>query len=304
MNLAARINTFGQDLKRRYGERVHKLALNAGLSCPNRDGTLGTGGCTFCNNHSFNPQGRQLPSISDQLAAGRAVIARRTGARRFIAYFQAYTNTHAALERLKPLYQEALTHADVVGLSIGTRPDCLPDAVLDLLADYRDRGYEIWIELGLQSSFDTTLQAIQRGHDFAAYVDAVKRIRARQLPLCTHLIVGLPGEGVAHNRTTLQRVLDLGVSGLKLHPLHVVRGTALANSWRRGEYQPLQQQAYVAAAVELIQATPPEVIFHRITATAAPSILLAPDWCSQKWRVLNAIAAALAPSGAVDNTPL
>lgn len=293
MNLALHINTFGQYLLHRHGERVHKLALNASFTCPNRDGSIGRGGCTFCNNASFNPQGRHPPSVAQQIAAGRAVLAKRTGAKKFLAYFQAYTNTYAALEILKPLYGQALAEPDVVGLSVGTRPDCVPDAVLDLLANYRDQGYEIWLELGLQSSFDHTLHRVNRGHGFAEYADTVQRAHARQLPVCTHLIAGLPGEQTTHSRTTLQRVLELGVEGLKLHPLHVVRGTQLANEWRRGEYQPLTLDEYVELAVDLIRHTPPDVTFHRVTATAAPEILLAPDWCGKKWLVLNKIAEQL-----------
>ena len=198
-----------------------------------------------------------------------------------------------ALEVLKPLYDQALAEPDVIGLSIGTRPDCVPNAVLDLLASYRDQGYEVWLELGLQSSFDRTLLRVNRGHGFAAYADAVQRAHARQLPVCTHLIAGLPGEGASHSRVTLQRVLDLGVEGLKLHPLHVVKGTQLANEWRRNEYQPLTLDEYVELAVTLIRKTPPDVTFHRVTATASPDILLAPQWCGKKWLVLNKIAEQL-----------
>lgn len=293
MNLASHVNTFGQHLLRRHGERVHKLALNANFTCPNRDGSIGRGGCTFCNNTSFNPQGRHAPSVSQQIAAGRTVLAKRTGAKKFIAYFQAYTNTYAALEVLKPLYDQALMEPDVIGLSVGTRPDCVPDAVLDLLASYRDQGYEIWLELGLQSSFDHTLLQVNRGHGFAEYVDAVQRAHARQLQVCTHLIAGLPGEDHSYSRRTLERVLELGVDGLKLHPLHVVRGTQLANEWRRGEYQPMTLDEYVQLATDLIRATPRQVTFHRVTATASPDILLAPAWCSKKWLVLNRIAEQL-----------
>ena len=293
MNLAQHINTFGQSLLRQHGERVHKLALNVGFTCPNRDGTLGRGGCTFCNNASFNPQGRQFPDIDTQLAAGRAVLAKRTGAKKFIAYFQAYTNTYADVAQLKILYDQALQHSDVIGLSIGTRPDCVPDVVLDLLASYRDRGFEIWLELGLQSSFNDTLKRINRGHDYQSYVDAVKRIHARNLNLCTHLIVGLPSEDLSHNMITLNRVLELKTHGLKLHPLHVVKGTQLANEWRRGEYQPLTLDEYIDTAVTMIRHTPSDIIFHRVTATASLDMLLAPMWCNKKWLVLNRIAQRL-----------
>lgn len=289
MALADYVNTFGQSLLRRYGERVHKLAINARFTCPNRDGTKGRGGCTFCNNVSFSPHARAPEAIASQIDAGRAVLARRTGARRFLAYFQAYTNTYADIGYLKSLYDEALAQPGVIGLSIGTRPDCVPPAVLDLLAAYRERGLEVWLELGLQSSFDATLERVNRGHGYAEYRDALHAARARGIPVCTHLILGLPGEGAAHARATLQRVLAEGVDGLKLHPLHVVKGTQLANSWRRGEYPPLSQDAYIQLVADLIEMTPPDIVFHRVTGTAAPGLLLAPVWCARKWRVLNGI---------------
>lgn len=297
MQLHRLVDTLGQDLLRRHGERVHKLAINAGFTCPNRDGTLGRGGCTFCNNVSFNPNAHEPPTVREQIAAGRAVIARRTGARRFIAYFQAYTNTYAELERLHALYDEALAEPDVIGLSIGTRPDCVPGEVLDLLAGYRACGREVWLELGLQSAFDETLDRVNRGHGFAEYAHAVRAAHARGLPVCAHLIAGLPGEGPAEVRETLARVLALGVEGLKLHPLHVVRGTVLANEWRRGGYRPLAMEDYVAIAADLVEHTPPGVLFHRLTGTASPHILLSPTWCGGKWSVLNAIARRLEQRG-------
>jgi radical SAM protein (TIGR01212 family) len=291
------VNTFGQDLKRRYGGRVHKLAIHAGFTCPNRDGTKGRGGCTFCNNVSFSPNAREAPDVAAQIERGRAVLARRTGARRFIAYFQAYTNTYDEVERLDRLYRAALAEPDVVGLSIGTRPDCVPAPVLDLLAGYADEGYEVWLELGLQSAFDATLERVNRGHGFAEYVDAVHAARARGLRVCTHLIVGLPGEGPGHALETLGRVLEHGVDGLKLHPLHVVRGTVLAKQWRRGEYRAWPLDEYLETAANLVERTPPEVLYHRLTGTAAPDILLAPDWCRHKWRVIDGIAETLQRRG-------
>ncbi|MGA7800839.1 MAG: TIGR01212 family radical SAM protein [Gammaproteobacteria bacterium] len=294
MSLSDYVNTFGTDALRRYGERVHKLAIHAGFTCPNRDGTRGRGGCTFCNNVSFSPNVRTDPDIAGQIAAGRRVIARRTGARRFIAYFQAYTNTYEAPERLDALYRQALAEPDVVGLAVGTRPDCVPEPVLDLLAGYRDRGYEVWLELGLQSAFDETLERVNRGHGFAEYRAAVRAAHARGLSVCTHLIVGLPGEGHEQALESLHRVLELGVEGLKLHPLHVVKGTQLANQWRRGAYRPLSMAEYVDTAAQMVRLTPPQVVFHRLTGTASENLLLAPRWCAKKWRVLNAIESALA----------
>ncbi|MDD3516779.1 MAG: TIGR01212 family radical SAM protein [Chromatiales bacterium] len=298
MALTDYINTMGRHLRARHGERVHKLCVSAGFVCPNMDGSKGRGGCTFCNNASFAPQGQDGGEVARQLAAGRAVIAKRTGARRYLAYFQAYTNTHAELSRLRALYDEALAQPGVVGLSIGTRPDCVPEPVLDLLADYRDRGHDVWLELGLQSAFDETLARVNRCHDFAEYHDAVTRARRRGLSVCTHLIAGLPGETDWHARETLTRVLDLGTDGLKLHPLHVVRGTQLAKDWQRGGYRPWTMQEYVATAADLIAMTPPAVVYHRLTATAREPLLLAPAWCAGKWQVLNAIERELARRGA------
>jgi hypothetical protein len=292
-----RVNTFGQSMLRKYGERVHKVALDAGFTCPNRDGSKGIGGCSFCNNKSFAPGVREPASLDAQFARARDRIARRTGARRFIAYFQAYTNTYAHVDELRALYDSALAASDVIGLSVGTRPDCVPPPVLDLLAEYRQRGHEVWLELGLQSSFDETLARVNRGHGFAEYEAAAKAARARGIPVCCHLIVGLPGESEAHSHHTLDRVLDVGVDGLKLHPLHVVKHTRLAIEWKRGEYTPLSESDYLHTAADLIERTPWEVVYHRVTGTAAPDILLAPAWCAKKWDVLNGITLELERRG-------
>ncbi|MEW8023888.1 MAG: TIGR01212 family radical SAM protein [Candidatus Thiodiazotropha sp.] len=291
--LSEQASTFGQYLLQRYGERVHKIALDAAFTCPNRDGSKGSGGCTFCNNVSFSPNGRQPRPISEQLASGRRVILKRTGARKYLAYFQAYTNTYAEIEKLTALYTAALAHEDVIRLSIGTRPDFLHDTVIDLLAGYQNQGKEVWLELGLQSAFDETLARVNRGHGFTEYRESVLRARNRGLKVCTHMIAGLPGETAYHATETLQRVLELGTDGLKLHPLHVVKGTQLANAWRRGEYRPLTLEAYVDIAADLVQQTPSNVVWHRLTGTASETILLAPLWCARKWLVLNAITTEL-----------
>ena len=326
MALSDYVHTFGQWLLARHGERVHKIALDAGFTCPNRDGSKGVGGCTFCNNASFSPNEpgldtaasgsprfpepasdaggplllprKRLPgALPAQLDSGRQAIARRTRARKFMAYFQAYTNTYAEIDRLRTLYDEALSHGDVVGLSVGTRPDCVPPAVLDLLAEYRDRGLDVWLELGLQSAFDESLARVNRGHGFREYVQTCHAARRMGLPVCAHLIVGLPGEGEWHYRQTLARVLEEGVEGLKLHPLHVVRHTQLANQWRRGEYTPLTMDDYIRIAADLIEYTPEEVIYHRVTGTSPRDVLLAPDWCQHKWIVLNGIENTLRMRG-------
>ncbi len=273
----------------KYGERVHKIAINAGFTCPNRDGSKGVGGCTFCNNRSFNPIKQNPPTIAEQIAAGQSVIRRRTGAQKFLAYFQAYTNTYADVAYLAEQYEQALADEHVIGLSIGTRPDCVPGEVLELLCHYRDRGHEVWLELGLQSAHDRSLQKVNRGHDFSEYQQAVKAIRQYGLPLCTHLILGMPGENEQHMHETLLRVIATGVDALKLHPLHVVRGTQLARQWKHAEYQPLTMQQYINIAANLIEITPADTIYHRVTGTAQSELLLAPEWCVKKWAVINGI---------------
>lgn len=300
--LTDRIHTFGRAMLEQYGERVHKVALDAGFTCPNRDGSKGIGGCTFCNNKSFAPGARDQVPLAAQFERARGRIARGTGARRFIAYFQAYTNTYAQVDELRDLYDTALAEPGVIGLSIGTRPDCVPAPVLDLLAEYRDRGHEVWLELGLQSAFDATLARVNRGHGFAEYVEAAQAARTRGIPVCCHLIVGLPGETEAHSHTSLDRVLETGVDGLKLHPLHVVRHTRLAIDWKRGGYAPLSEADYRRIAADLIERTPWPVVFHRVTGTAAADILLAPAWCTKKWDVLNGIAGELERRGSRQGT--
>lgn len=297
MHLSSRIHTFGQAMLQKHGERVHKIALDAGFTCPNRDGSKGIGGCTFCNNRSFAPGVREPATLAAQFACARGRIGALTGARKFIAYFQAYTNTYAHVDELRSLYDRALAEAGVIGLSIGTRPDCVPPEVLDLLADYRDRGHEVWLELGLQSSFDDTLARVNRGHGFAEYITAAQAARARGLPVCCHLIIGLPGENEAHCHATLDRVLETGVDGLKLHPLHVVKHTKLAIEWKRGAYTPLSEADYLRIAADLIERTPWDIVFHRVTGTASKDILLAPDWCARKWDVLNGLTRELEKRG-------
>jgi radical SAM protein (TIGR01212 family) len=304
MDLSQYVHTLGHALQARHGRRVHKVALNVGFTCPNRDGSKGRGGCTFCNNDSFAPERQPERSISDQIASGAQAVQRITGARKLMAYFQAYTNTYADIDRLRRLYDEALEHPDVIGLSIGTRPDCVPLEVLDLLAGYRERGVDVWLELGLQSAFDETLAKVNRGHGFAEYAETTRQARARGLPVCTHLILGLPGENADHARQTLRQVLEVGTDGLKLHPLHVVKATMLAFQWKRGEYTPLRQADYVEQCIDLIAHTPPEVVFHRLTGTAAAEVLLAPAWCEHKWSVINAITQGLAARGLCQGSAL
>lgn len=301
------VETLGQQWLRSEGARIHKVAIDAGFTCPNRDGRVGRGGCTFCNNTSFSPRERRAraagrATIADQVRAGQDIVVRRTGARRVVAYFQTYTNTYAPVAALQDAYEAALAVPGVCGLCIGTRPDCLTEPVVAMLADYQRRGLIVWVELGLQSSFDHTLRRINRGHGFASYCQGIALLHHYRLPVCTHLIIGLPGEGRTHALTTLERVLALGVEGLKIHPLHVVRGSRLAQDYRAGHYRPLSLAGYVGIVADLIERTPRSVLFHRLTGTARATLLLAPAWCAGKWRVLNAITDELARRGTAQGT--
>ncbi|ELW1729439.1 TIGR01212 family radical SAM protein [Vibrio fluvialis] len=295
MQLHELVNTIGQDLQRRYGERVHKLTLHGGFSCPNRDGTIGRGGCTFCNVASFADEQSQVKSIEDQLKDRAGEVQR---AKKYLAYFQAYTSTYAEVQVLKNMYEQALKAADIVGLCVGTRPDCVPDAVLELLAEYVQQGVEIWLELGLQTANDRTLKRINRGHDFACYAEITRRARALGIKVCTHLIVGLPKEGRDDNISTLEQVLTVGTDGIKLHGLHIVEGSTMAKAWRAGKLEAPTLEDYVAIASEMIQRTPPEVVFHRVTSAARRPTLLSPLWCENRWLAMTEIGRRLDRDGA------
>ncbi|WP_281222303.1 TIGR01212 family radical SAM protein [Photobacterium sanguinicancri] len=294
MQLHELVNTFGQDLQRRYGERVHKLTLHGGFSCPNRDGTIGRGGCTFCNVASFADEQAQYLPIEQQLDQRAGEIHR---AKRYLAYFQAYTSTYAEVQTLKKMYEEALQATDIVGLCVGTRPDCVPDAVLELLAEYHQQGYEIWLELGLQTANDKTLKRINRGHDFACYQAITQRARALGIKVCAHLIVGLPGDTKADNLDTINKVVAIGVDGIKLHPLHIVEGSKMGQAWKADRLTAISLDDYTDIASEMIRLTPPEVIYHRVSASARRPTLLAPEWCENRWLAMTDIGRNLDKHG-------
>lgn len=294
MQLNDVVTMFGADLQRRYGEKIHKISLHGGFNCPNRDGSLGRGGCTFCNVASFSDEQQQQFSIQQQIAQKVKKIHR---AQRYLAYFQAYTNTYAEVSILKALYQQALNQANIVGLCVGTRPDCVSQPVLDLLVEYQQQGYEIWLELGLQTSHDKTLKKINRGHDFACYQKIARIAGKKGLNVCVHLIVGLPGETAKENLQTLSRVIDTDVDGIKLHPLHIVEGSIMAKAWRAGRLLSLELTGYVEIAGEMIRHTPKDIIYHRICANARRPTLLAPDWCANRWLGMNALYQYLCHNG-------
>ncbi len=288
-----RYNDLATHLRAMFGCRVQKISVDAGLSCPNRDGRLATGGCIYCNTRgSGTGAHRRGLSISDQLAAGKQALARRYGAEKFIAYFQAFSNTHAPVPVLKALYDEALGVPGIVGLSIGTRPDCVSDPILELLADYA-RQRLVWVEYGLQSARDETLARIHRGHDAGCFFRAVESTRNRGIRICAHVILGLPGETRADMLYTAGRLADAGVDGLKLHTLYVVRGTPMEALFRAGGYRCLEQQEYVGLVCDVLERTPASVVIQRLTGDPRPEELVAPAWCREKAATLAMIRAEL-----------
>jgi len=282
------LNTYFRSL---FGCRVHKVTVDAGLNCPNRDGTLSTGGCIYCNakGSGTGAFGQGL-SITQQIERSKARIARRFKTEKLLAYFQSYTNTYAPVERLQAIYKEALAVENVVGLAVGTRPDCVDDAVLDLLENYaRDR--LIWIEYGLQSAHDRTLARINRGHDFACFEDAVIATRGRNIRICAHVILGLPGETREDMMATADAIAALNIDGVKIHLLYVVQGTALEALYRQGRYRCLEQREYVHLVCEFIERLPETMIIQRLTGDPHPRELIAPSWSLEKKETLEMIQA-------------
>jgi radical SAM protein (TIGR01212 family) len=282
---------FTDHLRQTFACRVHKVCIDAGFTCPNRDGALAVGGCIYCNNASFSPGNRRL-SVTEQVERGKRFLRQRYGAEQFIAYFQAYTNTYGDVRQLQHLYDEALACEDIVGLSIGTRPDCVPDTVLDVLADYASRTY-LWLELGLESGHDQTLALLNRGHTVAAFDDAVRRAQQRYLRVCAHIILGLPGESPAAMLDTVQHVAALRVEAVKLHHLHVVRHTVLEKMYQRGEVTLLSLDAYATLVVDCLEVCPPDMIIMRLMGDAPRTTLVAPSWSLQKQAVLRRITQEL-----------
>ncbi len=285
-------------LRARFGQRVHKITLRAGFGCPNRDGRIGTGGCTFCSEQALVPShGPVHGPIQDQLAAGLEMIARRYNARAAVAYFQEGTATDAQVERLAALYREALADPRVVALSVGTRPDCLPDEVVDLLAGLARRK-PVWLELGLQTANDDLLERLNRGHTAAAFADAAARARAAGLEVIAHVILDLPGERGDDRRATAALLNRTAVAGVKIHNLHVLAGTPLAEELRAGRLQLATLDGYARLASEFLTWLDPGVTIHRLTGEGPARLMLAPGWGRDKGRIRAAIEAALADGDA------
>jgi len=284
------LNTYFRDL---FGCRVQKITVDAGLTCPNRDGTLSTGGCIYCNarGSGTGAHARGL-SVSEQLKQGKEALSRRYRAKKFIAYFQSFTNTYAPIPRLKGLWEEALSIPDVVGISVGTRPDCAGEAVLDLLEDVSRRGL-VWVEYGLQSVHNATLRRIHRGHDFECFDRAVEATRKRNLNTCAHVILGLPGETRDDMLETARVIGRMGIQGVKLHLLYVVKGTELDRLYRLGDYRCLEQQEYIELVCRFLELLPRQMVVQRLTGDPHPEELVAPAWSLRKSETLNLIKSRL-----------
>ncbi|MHB8707822.1 MAG: TIGR01212 family radical SAM protein [Desulfuromonadales bacterium] len=290
---------FSEHLKALFGVRVHKISVDAGFGCPNRDGARDLPGCLFCDPDGSGAVGidRRL-GVAEQLVHGQEVMTRKYRAEKFLAYFQPFSNTYAPPEQLRRLYDEALAVPDVVGLAVGTRPDCLDDAVCELLAGYHQRTY-FWLELGLQSCHDRTLAFLRRGHDYACFLRSYQAAKAHGLRICVHLIIGLPGESRDDLLATVAELARLRVDGVKLHLLHVLEGTPLGELYREGRIEVLEQAEYVGLVVDVLERLPQETLIHRLTGDGPRVSLLAPLWSLNKWEVLNAIDAEMTRRGSM-----
>jgi radical SAM protein (TIGR01212 family) len=280
------------------GGRVQKVSLDAGFTCPNVDGSVATGGCTFCDNRSFSPSRRgrllsqsvrrQAENILAQLDDGIRRLKHRYEVDQFIAYFQPATNTYAPAEILRGLYEAALSHPKVVGLAIGTRPDCVPDDVLDLLAELAKRTY-LSVEYGLQTIHDRSLDWMNRGHHHAATVDAIERSRGRGFEICGHVMLGLPGESHPDMLATAREVARLRLDAVKIHNLYAVKDTPLADQVARGDVELMGRDDYVRTLVDFLELLPPEMVVERISGDAPPDYFVGPSWCLDKPGVLLAV---------------
>jgi len=294
-------NDLNSALRKRFGCRVHKISIDAGLGCPNRDGSVGWGGCIYCNERGSGTGASEHAGVAAQISAAQPFLRRRYGACRFIAYFQAFSNTYAPVETLRVLYGEALTVQDIVGLAIGTRPDCACDDVLDLIAGLQERSY-VWVEYGLQSMHDRTLSIINRGHDIEAFRDAVRRTRMRGIEVCAHVILGLPGEEKEDMLATARELGELGIEGVKLHLLYVVRGTKLHRMYEQGLYTCLSRDAYVDIVCDFLALLPPGMIIHRLTGDPHREELAAPLWSLERTANRSAIIDTMRKRGIVQGS--
>lgn len=278
-------------LKERFGCKVYKISLNGAFTCPNRDGTLGTGGCIFCSaDGSGEFASDPALSVFEQIEEGKALLKNKIGDRKckYIAYFQAYTGTYAPIDKLKKLYTEAICHPDIVALSVATRPDCLSDKVLALLSEI-NAVKPVWIELGLQTIHKRSADYIRRGYELPVYDEAVRKLKDRGIEVITHMILGLPGESLADMTDTVKYVCDSGVSGIKLQLLHILKGTDLAHEYEEGHISVLSEDEYIDILKECVKIIPDDIVIHRLTGDGDKKLLIAPLWSADKKHVRNRI---------------
>lgn len=276
-------NDFSSYLRKAFGVRCHKITIDAGFTCPNRDGTKGYGGCIYCNARGSGTGAFSKGiSVKEQVQSAKAYLSKRYKAKKFLAYFQAFSNTYGPVDKLKKVYFEALEDPDVVGICIGTRPDCISEEALDLIEDIKKRGYMVWLEVGLQSAHDRTLELINRGHTVADFVEAVKRIRARDINVCVHVIIGLPGESREDIMYTAKFLANMDIQAVKPHLLYIIRGTKLHKMYEEGKYRPLTRDEYVKLIAEFLTYLPPSVVIQRLTGDPHREELIAPMWALEK----------------------
>ena len=285
-----RYDDFNSYLREIFGERVQKIPLDAGLSCPNRDGTISDKGCIYCDarGSGTGAMTNQGLSIKKQIENGREYLGRRYGAKKFMPYFQSFTNTYAPLSQLKKFYDQALEYPDMVGLSVATRPDCVTNEILELLGSY-GKDHLVWIEYGLQSAHDITLSGINRGHDVACFEERVHMAKEYGLNVCAHIILGLPGETRDMMLQTARFLGGLPVDGVKIHLLYIVKDSPLAMRYERGEYQCLEKEAYVDLVVDVLECLPLDMVIQRLTGDTAEEELIAPLWAKHKSNTLDRI---------------
>ena len=290
-----RYHTWNYALRQQFGEKIFKVPIDGGFDCPNRDGTVAKGGCTFC---SVSGSGDMIVAPSDPLPLQfqkeiQLMHQKWPTVDQYIVYFQNFTNTHAPVDVIRHRFEQVVNEKGVVGLSIGTRPDCLPDEVVNYLAELNERFY-LWVELGLQTTFEETSAAINRAHDYQTYLDGVAKLRKHGIRVCTHLINGLPGETPAMMRENVRRTIqDSDIQGIKLHLLHLMTNTKMMRDYNEGRLQLMSKEAYVSVICDQLEMIPPEIVIHRLTGDAPFETIIGPMWSLKIWEVLNAIDAEM-----------
>ncbi len=293
LKIDKRYNDYNTYLRSIFGERVQKITIDTGLGCPNRDGTISRGGCIYCNDRgSGTGLWQKGLSITEQIERARKPLARRYKAKKFLVYFQSYTNTYTTCDHMESMYEEALSPQGIVGMAIGTRPDCIDDQKLDLIASY-GKDYLVWMEYGLQSAHDKTLAIINRGHTFECFTKAVRNTRDRGINVCAHVILGLPGEDREMILETARKLTETGIDGVKLHLLYVIKGTRLEAMWKNGKYKCLEQREYVDILCDFLERLPENVIIQRVTGDPHEEELAAPEWAMERNKTFKLIQETL-----------